>query len=88
MRDLAAIRAGLCGEQEEQKCAAENEDNLAWACSVCEKKKAADLHDYTKKLLRLRMLKIAGYPLAADDLTLEEWIDLGRLEQCLETPLK
>jgi len=31
-------------------------------------------------------LRKAGYPLQADDLELEEWFDLGELDQHLETP--
>lgn len=38
---------------------------------------------YTHKLLRLRHLRRAGFPLRADDLTLEEWMDLGRLDDAL-----
>lgn len=77
----------MCFADEEEKCAAEFEDNLKWACDNCPKRRADDLHEYTQKLIRLRSLRMAGYPFGADDLTLEEWIDLGRLEQCLQTPL-
>jgi hypothetical protein len=31
-------------------------------------------------------MKNGGYPFRANDLTIEEWIDLGRIEQCLQTP--
>jgi len=61
-------------------------DNLEWTCKNCQKKRAEDLHPYTLKLLRIRMLREAGYPLCVNDLTYEEWLDLGRLEQCLQTP--
>lgn len=57
---------------------------MAWACEHCPKSRQADLHPYTNKLLYLRSLQIGGYPLAADDLSLEEWMDLGRLKQTLE----
>jgi hypothetical protein len=33
--------------------------------------------------LRLRQLKLAGYPFRANDLTLEEWADLGNLEDVM-----
>ncbi|MBW2591840.1 MAG: hypothetical protein JRE58_02350 [Deltaproteobacteria bacterium] len=41
---------------------------LEWACA------------YTIKLFRLRRLRLAGYPFAADDLTVEEWMDLGKID--------
>lgn len=31
------------------------------------------------------MLRDAGYPFTKNDLTLEEWLDLGRLENFLKT---
>lgn len=59
-------------------------------CGKCIKgfvrKDRVDFHPYTRKLLQIRGLKLAGYPFSANDLTLDEWYDLGRLEQCLQTP--
>ena len=75
----------MCGGQQQANCAAECGENLDWACANCPRKRFEDLHAYTMKLLRTRMLKKAGYPFAANDLTYEEWLDLGRLETCLET---
>jgi hypothetical protein len=83
--DLAAVSAGLCDPDEERVCREEFGENLSWACRNCPKKRIEDLHDYTKKLLHIHALRRAGYPLSADDLTLEEWIDLGRLSACLQT---
>jgi len=50
---------------------------LDWVCSQCQKKKETEFHPYTHKLLRLRKLQLAGYPLGPNDLTVEEWLDLG-----------
>ena len=61
----------------------EFEGLLDWTCRNCPKKKAEDLHPYTHKLLNLRMLRMAGYPFRANDLTYEEWLDLGQMEQML-----
>jgi hypothetical protein len=36
------------------------------------------------KLLQNRALQKAGYPLMANDLTLEEWFDLGRVKESLD----
>ncbi len=84
MIDLAAIIRGLCDKQSEAKCQAECGDNLDWACARCEKKKVADLHEYTHKMLKIRHLKLAGYPFRANDLALEEWMDLGVLEDAFK----
>jgi len=34
--------------------------------------------------MNIHTLQQAGYPLTADDLTLEEWFDLGRIRTALE----
>lgn len=83
MEDLRAIASGICGEKEEAKCENEFGDKLKWACGKCEKKKAEDLDLYTMKLLRIRGLRMGGYPFKANDLTPEEWEDLGKVEQWL-----
>jgi hypothetical protein len=54
-----------------------------WACGECKTCRLQDLHPYTVKLLRLRLLKTGGYPFRANDLTLEEWVDLGRISDAL-----
>lgn len=61
------------------------EEMLAWQCENCPKKGWQDLSPYTHKILRLRQLQQAGYPFEANDLELEEWMDLGRANECLET---
>ena len=81
------MRAGVCTVAEREKCEVEVGDdpaNLEWTCANCPKKRAEDLHPYTTKLLRLRTLKAAGFPFRANDLTPEEWLDLGRIEQEFE----
>ena len=60
------------------------EDGLSWACARCPKKRSDDLHPYTTKLIELYGLQRGGYPFAADDLTLDEWQDLGKIRQALE----
>jgi len=77
------LAEGLCDETEQAKCLEEFGDNLAWACENCDKKKFGGLAPYTMKLLRINHLQQAGYPLRANDLTLEEWYDLGDLKKAL-----
>jgi hypothetical protein len=82
---MAAIRKGLCSQQEAANCLDEyGEAGLEWACANCPKKKFSTLHPYTLKLLNLAALQKGGFPLAADDLSLEEWVDLGRLKETLQ----
>jgi hypothetical protein len=45
-----------------------------------------DLSLYTEKLIRNLNLQRAGYPLSANDLSMEEWLDLGRVKQALPYP--
>lgn len=63
-----------------------DEPELEWACENCPKKRREDIEDYTKKLLNYRLLQKAGFPLKANDLTYEEWLDLGKINIWLETP--
>lgn len=82
------IQEGLCTDEEYDKCVKEfgTGRELEWTCDHCPKIRDTDLHPYTVKLLENRLLKLGGYPFSANDFTPEEWIDLGRLEQCLATP--
>lgn len=54
---------------------------LEWACGKCPKKPEEDIHPYTHKLLQIKALKDAGFPLESDFLEYEEWVDLGRINQ-------
>ena len=39
-------------------------------------------------MFKIRQLKMAGYPFAANDLTLEEWEDLGQVEETMKWQTK
>ncbi|ACL05235.1 hypothetical protein Dalk_3547 [Desulfatibacillum aliphaticivorans] len=71
---------------EKSKCRAEFGDYLSWACGKCHKAREEDLHPYTQKLFRIRALQKAGYPFRANDLALEEWLDLAAIEVWINTP--
>lgn len=80
---------GLCDDVQERKCLEEvGEALISWTCEQCEKKKSRDLDEYTVKMFKLRQLKKAGYPFGANDLTLEEWMDLGQVEETMEWQTK
>lgn len=62
-----------------------DEFQLEWTCeNQCPKIQEDEISDYTRKLLRIRMLQSAGFPIDADMLTYEEWLDLGRVNQSFE----
>lgn len=88
---MALLKKGMqrpCTREDYQDCVAQFGEGkeLEWACKNCEYNKGEmTLHPYTEKLLNNRMLRLAGYPLRRNDLTVEEWLDLGRIEQCLAT---
>ncbi|MFA5753986.1 MAG: hypothetical protein WC905_01315 [Patescibacteria group bacterium] len=47
-------------------------------------KRAQDLHPYTLIIMKLVGLMAAGYPFGKNDLTFEEWEDLGTMMDILE----
>lgn len=73
----------MCSEAEAADCLEEFGDgqNLEWACANCEKARGDLIHPYTWWLLKLHKLRLAGYPLRANDLSLEQWLDLGRMTE-------
>ncbi|WP_319543155.1 hypothetical protein [uncultured Pseudodesulfovibrio sp.] len=75
---------GVCTPRDRRKCRAESGKFLEWACTKCEKIRAENLHPYTVKMIRLMRLKQAGYPLRANDLSMEEWLDLQEVMQWQE----
>lgn len=78
----------MCGDAEMEKCREEmDESGLAWACANCTKAKAEEIHPYTRKLLNIRNLQKAGFPLDAEMLTYDEWLDLGKVNTWLETQI-
>lgn len=86
--DLAALTVVRCSKDEQAICDARfgTGPELEWACKNCKKHRGEiKLHPYTRKLMNNRMLIMAGYPLRRNDLTVDEWVDLGRLNQWLAT---
>lgn len=80
--DLDAIEKGICDERQQEKCLDEfGEAGREWACSRCPQKRWRDIGPYTRKLLRIDTLRQAGYPLGADDLTVDEWMDMAAISR-------
>jgi len=66
-----------------------DDSGLEWACAHCKKIQNEEIHPYTQKLMSVRKLSLAGFPLDPEMLTYEEWLDLGRVNECLTpAPLK
>ena len=83
------MSAGLCTQAEQDDCKEQFDEDqtvLQWACENCKKTRLEDLHDYTVRLFKMRALKLGGYPFAKDDLTTEEWLDLGLIEKWDQGP--
>ncbi|WP_035238154.1 hypothetical protein [Desulfobacter vibrioformis] len=72
------------------KCRIEagSEKILAWMCKNCPKREIRHPRPYSVKMHRVRQMIKAGYPFEKNDLTLEEWLDLGRMEYFLESKLQ
>jgi len=83
---MDALKDGLCTEKDEKVCREKHGKYLEWTCENCPKKKADEIMDYTRKMLRVWRLQRAGFPMSANDLTLEEWEDLGRMKEVLTPP--
>jgi len=75
------LREGLCDEKKYQECKEEVE-NIEWTCRNCKKKRT--INSYTQKLIEIVKLQKGGYRFKNNDLTPEEWRDLGVIKQWLE----
>ena len=77
----------ICTEADEKKCKEKYDPpQLDWACKNCKKLRDEDIHPYTRKMLDVRNLQKSGFPMDADYLGYEEWLDLGKVNAWLEMP--
>jgi hypothetical protein len=74
----------VCSLEEEAKCKIEFGKYYEWSCENCEKKKRREIHPWTNHLLYLRRLQKAGYPFGKNDLSFEEWLHLGLINEFLD----
>jgi hypothetical protein len=75
-------RGEVCSEAEAAECREEIAD-LTWACANCKKHPPDEISPWTWHLLELRRLQQGGYPFEADDLSLEEWEELGTINEII-----
>jgi hypothetical protein len=82
-RELRAVLTGqdLCTPSEQAQCEAEHGDWLEWTCPNCNKIKPESIGLRTQKVIYLHRLQSGGYPFQADDLSEEDWQDLGLAAQ-------
>ena len=55
-------------------------------CRDCERSEPYECSAWFNHIWQLRTLQQAGYPFAADDLTLEEWHGLAEMAAALNAP--
>lgn len=77
---------GICTEAEKEQCQGEfGEDGMAWACKKCSKAQIQDLGEYTVEIFKTYRLKQAGYPFKKTDLTIAQWLDIGKIREWEKT---
>lgn len=90
-RDIEYIRKarehGTCTPEQRQKCRAEYGQWLGHNCGEC-KAASGEISQYTEWLFQVIRLQDAGCPVKADDLSLEQWLDLASLKELLNTPVR
>ena len=58
-------------------------DEMCASCELADTKERAP-SPYLSYLLKIRRMRLAGYPLRPMDLSYREWLDLGELEETIE----
>lgn len=88
LQELTALARGrLCGPEEQRRCRAASGAFADWACGVCrEFLRPEAISPWTWHLVLLHRLQEAGYPFAANDLSLETWLLLGLVKRVLAGP--
>jgi|UniRef100_A0A7V6DND6 hypothetical protein len=84
---ISVVKGRLCRPEQRQICRAEHGAFTEWACGACaEYVRPEAISPWTWHLMFLHRLKKAGYPLRANDLSLETWLLLGLIEEALAQP--
>ncbi len=91
LKDVEALCSrNVCEKEDEERCREEigSEKFFKWACEKCEKRKSAEIHPWTNHILFLRRLGKAGFPFGKDDLSMNEWLDLGLANEVIESKMR
>lgn len=78
----------MCGDDEYEKCSFDFGDNLEWTCAHCKKRRPEAIHYWTTHIIDIRRLQLGGYPFDKNDLTYEEWQDLGIVAETIAAMLQ
>jgi len=57
---------------------------LEAVCACCEKKEPYEPSDWFVHIWFIYCLQKSGYPFAANDLTVDEWLALGEIREAVE----
>jgi hypothetical protein len=58
-------------------CEAQHGEFLEWSCANCPKVRTDNISERAMLIVYLHRLKKGGYPFGANDLEVEDWMDLG-----------
>lgn len=80
--ELAALLTGrnVCTEAERRACHAEHGGFLDWACEQCSRIVPERVSPQVQRIVFLRRLQRGGYPFRANDLSVSDWLWLGRAD--------
>jgi hypothetical protein len=67
-----------------ERCRAVNGPNLDVICAGCKRNESKQPGPWFQHIWFLMQLQDGGYPYEKDDLTVEEWLDLGEMRKALE----
>ena len=73
-----------CTTERKKECIIASGELINLVCSQCSAKEEYEPSAWFNHIWFLYSLQVAGYPFAKDDLTVEEWLDLGILKAELE----
>ena len=78
VEELQALLTGenLCTEEDLARCEVECGEYLDWSCQNCPHIRMEDVSGRALKVRFLRRLQVGGYPFRANDLAMEDWLDL------------
>ncbi|HHT9137386.1 MAG TPA: hypothetical protein ACFYEK_09115 [Candidatus Wunengus sp. YC60] len=73
-----------CTPEKKKRCAKDCGPHLEFACKTCEANKEHEPSEWFNHIWFFYALQRGGYPFRANDLTVDEWMDLGLLKEELE----
>jgi hypothetical protein len=73
-----------CTPQKKKECLKNSGVHIELACSTCEAREPYEPSDWFNHIWLLYELQRGGYPFEKNDLTINEWIDIGVLRTEME----